>query len=92
MPSLTNSKPMTPAAPNDMTIADSYARIDEFISKNPTVKSFKVEDDNHGMGMLSTVGTSQKQAVNMRLDQSTIRNYLVNNGFSFTNDSVCSRT
>jgi hypothetical protein len=93
MPSLTNNKPITPAAPNDMTIADSYERIDEFISKNPTVTSFKVQDDNHGMGMLSTLGQQGRtQAINMRLDQSTIRNYMINNGFQFNHDqSIGSR-
>lgn len=91
MPSLINSKPLAPAAPNDMTMADSYARIDEFLDKNTGVQSFKVEDDNHGMGMISTVGNTQRHAINMRLDQSTIRNYLVNNGFELTSDSICSR-
>lgn len=91
MPSLTNSKPPAPAAPNDMTIAESYARIDEFLNKNSAVTEFKVEDDNHGMGMISTVGAAQKQAVNMRLEQSTIRNYMINNGFQFTSDSICAR-
>ncbi|KAG2206100.1 hypothetical protein INT47_003749 [Mucor saturninus] len=90
MPSTSNSKPLTPAAPNDMTIADSYARIDEFINKNAGEQKFKVEDDNHGMGMISTVG-DHKKAVNMRLDGSTIRNYLINNGFQFGDDSICSR-
>lgn len=82
---------MTPAAPNDMSIAESYARIDDFLSKNASVRSFKVEDDNHGMGMISTLGET-KQAVNMRLDQSTIRNYLVNNnGFQLSGEFICSR-
>lgn len=95
MPSLANNKPPTPAAPNDMTTADSYQRIDEFLNKNPTVQQFKVEDDKHGMGMISTIVNNgeqgPRQAINMRLDESTIRNYLVNNGFTFTNDSIASR-
>jgi hypothetical protein len=89
MPSL-NNKPSTPAAPNDMTTADSYERIADFLNKNPTVQQFEVEDDNHGMGMISTL-EGQRQAINMRLDQSTIRNYMVNNGFTFTTDSICLR-
>lgn len=88
MPSTSNIN-TTPAAPNDMTIAESYARIDSFINKYTGNTTFKVEDDNHGMGMISTV-EEPKQAINMRLDQSTIRNYLINNGFQFK-DNLCSR-
>lgn len=93
MPSLAHSQPPTPSAPNDMTIADCYIRLDEFLSKNATIKDFKIEDDNHGMGMISTWNNAPKQAINVRLGQSSIRNYLLNNGFQCAdnNTSICSR-
>lgn len=83
---------MSCKAPNDMSTTDAYNRIHEFVSKNSNIKEFKIEDDNHGMGMISTLGSQEpKQAVNMRLDQSTIRNYMVQNGFQAISDSICSR-
>lgn len=94
MPSLANSQPPTPAAPGDMTTADCYIRLDDFLSKNAAVKDFKIEDDNHGMGLVSTLNSSTpKQAINVRLTESSIRNYLLNNGFQCAdnNASICSR-
>jgi hypothetical protein len=94
MPSLVNSQPPTPSAPSDMTIAECYIRLDEFLAKNANIKDFKIEDDNHGMGMISTLnGNAPKQAINVRLGQSNIRNYLLNNGFQCAdnNTSICSR-
>ncbi|CEP14597.1 hypothetical protein [Parasitella parasitica] len=89
MPSLTNSHPFTPSAPNDMTTADCYVRIDQFLNNNASTKSFKVEDDNHGMGMISTAdANSPKYATNMRLSQSAIGNYLINNGFQCTSNDA----
>lgn len=92
MPSLTNSKPLTPAAPNDMSTAECYSRLDTFLSNNNQANSFKIEDDNHGMGMISTLNTP-KQAINVRLDGSTIRNYMLNNGFKMdnSNEYICNR-
>lgn len=94
MPSLTNPKPLTPAAPNDMSIAECYTRLDDFLANNRLVNSFKIEDDNHGMGMISTLNTeAPKQAINVRLDGSTIRNYMLNNGFKCdaNNQYICNR-
>ena len=92
MPIPTTEAKNTPAAPGDMSTSDCYARIDDFLNKNNSAQSFHIEDDNHGMGMISTSGQpGQKQAVNMRLDQSTIKNYMTNKGFHFTTDSTCSR-
>ncbi|GAN06234.1 hypothetical protein MAM1_0116c05714 [Mucor ambiguus] len=89
MPSLSNSQPLAPAAPSDMTTADCYVRIDQFLNKNPSIKQFKIEDDNHGMGMISTADSNApKQAINMRLSQSTIGNYLMNNGFQRASDNA----
>lgn len=88
MPSLSNTQPLTPSAPNDMTTADCYVRIDQFLNNNASIKDFKIEDDNHGMGMISTADSnSSKQAINMRLSQSAIGNYLINNGFQCTNNT-----
>ena len=45
MPSLTNTQPLTPSAPNDMTTADCYVRIDQFLNNNASIKNFKIDDD-----------------------------------------------
>lgn len=93
MPSLSNSQPLAPSAPNDMATADCYVRIDQFLNKNPAIKNFKIEDDNHGMGMISTADpNAPKQAINMRLSQSTIGNYLINNGFQPASDNSSTYT
>ncbi|KAL9542833.1 hypothetical protein PS6_009595 [Mucor atramentarius] len=86
MPSLSNSQPLAPSAPNDMTTADCYVRIDQFLNKNPAIKNFKIEDDNHADP------NAPKQAINMRLSQSTIGNYLINNGFQPASDNSSTYT
>jgi hypothetical protein len=88
MPSFNNTPP-APGAPNDMSTLDSFNRLEEFLKKNNNVGQFKVEDDNHGMGMLSTV-SAPKQAVNVRLNQTAISNFMLNNGFN-CNESICTR-
>ncbi|OBZ83655.1 hypothetical protein A0J61_08294 [Choanephora cucurbitarum] len=92
MPSSTPKFP-TESAPNDASLADSFLKIDHFLTENAGVQQFKVEDDNQGMGMISTVDGDSKKAVNVRLDKNSIQGYLLHNGFerASDNDSVCTR-
>ncbi|RCH79934.1 hypothetical protein CU098_004847 [Rhizopus stolonifer] len=92
MPSSTPKFP-TASAPNDATTADSLLKIDHFLTENTGVQLFKVEDDNQGMGMISTVDAPSKKAVNVRLDKNSIQGYLLHNGFERSDDdeSICRR-
>ncbi|CAO3703983.1 unnamed protein product [Rhizopus stolonifer] len=81
MPSLSNIEPTTPAAPNDITTAESYVRLENFLNEHAEVKQFKVEDDRHGMGMVTTFYSSPVRATNIRLSQRVIRNFMLSNGF-----------
>ncbi|KAG1451079.1 hypothetical protein G6F46_009828 [Rhizopus delemar] len=89
MPSLTNREPITPTAPNDMTIAECYSRLENFLRQHSDIKQFKVEDDRHGMGMVSTLDPIY--ATNIRLNERTICNFMLNNGFQQDGDHILSR-
>ncbi|CEG80591.1 hypothetical protein RMATCC62417_14902 [Rhizopus microsporus] len=91
MPSLNNTEPTTPAAPNDMTIAECYDRLETFLNKYPEIKQFRIEDDRHGMGLISTFQSSPVHAINVRLNQRVIRNFMLNNGFEAENEEILSR-